>query len=68
MVLAAYEAGYGRCLMQLDRWEDAEIQLQRALGRVEDWAGTASRRHERIAARLAACERRELDAWWPGGW
>jgi tetratricopeptide (TPR) repeat protein len=66
--LACYESGWGRCLMELGRWEEAEEQLRRARDRYREWGGSGSEHLDRVEARLAACERHELDEWWTGGW
>jgi tetratricopeptide (TPR) repeat protein len=67
ITLALYEGGLARCLMEQGRWDEATEYLHRAHGRLLDWAGTGSAWTQRTEARLAACERRELDPWSPGG-
>jgi tetratricopeptide (TPR) repeat protein len=66
--MAAYEAGWARCLMELGRWKEAEVQLRRARDRYREWAGSGSERLQRVEERLAACRNRRLDEWRPGAW
>jgi tetratricopeptide (TPR) repeat protein len=65
--LARYEGGLARCLMEQGKWEEAETYLRLARPRLHDGCGTGSAWTRQLDARLAACGRRELDPWSPGG-